>query len=419
MMSLMTVRSARNTLMAIFAIWSCSIQAQGQFEAPPVLDAAKILPGSIASGPNYRVEQRVVNDGLMNTYRITSTFGTFDARSDAELTKRVQEIGAIAKLKELERSKEFAKGIESTAGNVVEGTKSLVTKPVETVGGAVRGAGTMLRRTGDSLFGDPKSRYEDDALKSIAGVSENKREFAARLNVDPYSSNEVLQEALTRVARAAAAGNIVTAGALAAVGGGAGTAVSVTSGSQTLNEMLKEMPPTDIRRMNREKLQKIGISSDLIDLFNGNSNLSPTYQTLLVDALERLKGVSGREALVKSAIAADSDALAMLRQRQARMLAGFHERVQPLQSLTAAGNVIAARTRDGKVVVAVPVDYIVWTNSVANGASTATAQLQASAGSAARELWVGGGLTPVARKEYEARGWKVFDKAADKLIGPG
>jgi hypothetical protein len=419
MMSLMTVRSARNTLMAIFAIWSCSIQAQGQFEAPPVLDAGKILPGSVASGPNYRVEQRVVNDGLMNTYRITSTFGTFEAHSDAELAKRIQEIGAIAKLKELERSKEFAKGISSTAGNVVEGTKSLVTKPVDTVSGAVKGAGTMLRRTGDSLFGDPKSRYEDDALKSISGTAENKREFASRMNVDPYSSNEVLQDALTRVARAAAAGNIVTAGALAAVGGGVGTAISVTGGSQTLNEMLRRMPPTDIRRMNREKLQKIGISADLIDLFNGNSNFSPTYQMLFVDALERLGGVSGREALIKGAISADSDALAMLRQRQARMLAGFHEKVQPLQSLSAAGNVVAARTRDGKVVIAVPVDYIVWTDSVANGASTATTQLQATAATAPRELWVGGGLSPGARKELEARGWKVFDKTADKLIGPG
>jgi hypothetical protein len=45
--------------------------------------------------------------------------------------------------------------------------------------------------------------------------------------------------------------------------------------------------------------------------------------------------------------------------------------------------------------------------------------LQASAGSAARELWIGGGLTPLTRKELEARGWKVFDKTADKLIGPG
>ena len=418
-MSTMTPRFACTAMIALFSLVGSSIYAQSNYEAPPPLEAGKILPASIASGPNYRVEQRVVNDGLMNTYRITSTFGTFEAHSDAELAKRIQEIGAIAKLKDLERSKEFGKGIASTAGNVVEGTKSLVTKPVETVSGAVQGVGAMLRRTGDSMFGDPKSRYEDDALKSVSGVSQNKREFAARMNVDPYSSNEVLQEALTRVARASAAGNIVTAGALAAVGGGAGTAISVTGGSQTLNEMLKRMPPTDIRRMNREKLQKMNVSSDLIDLFNGNSNFSPTYQMLFVDALERLSGVSGREILVKSAIAADSDALAMLRQRQARMLAGFHEKVQPLQSLSAAGNAIAARARDGKVIVAVPVDYVVWTDSVGNGASTATAQLQASAGSAARELWIGGGLTPLARKELEGRGWKIFDKAADKLIGPG
>ena len=351
-------------------------------------------------------------------YRITSSFGTFEAHSNAELAKRVQEIGAIAKLKQVEGSKEFAKGIAAAGGQVVEGTKALVTKPVATIGGIVGGAGAMLRRTSDSVFGDPKSRYEDNAVQAVSGVSQKKREFAAEVGVDPYSSNEVLQDALTRVARAASAGNLLARGALAAVGGGAGSFISVTGGSQSLNDALKNTPPSDIRRLNREKLQKMGIGADLIDLFLANANYSPTYQLLLVDALERMGGVAGREAFLKVAISADSDALCMLRQRQARMYAAYHQ-TQPIERFVAVGNLVTARTRDGKTVAAVPVDHLAWTDTLAQSVAGAEGPLKKAGGAGGRELWLGGTISPLARKTLEAQGWKVFDKAGDKMVGPG
>ncbi len=288
---------------------------------------------------------------------------------------------------------------------------------MSTIGGIIGGAGTLLRRTSDSVLGDPKSRYEDNAVQAVSGVSQKKREFAAEMCVDPYSSNEVLQDALTRVARAAAAGNILASGALAAVGGGAGTFISVTGGSQTLNEVLRNTPPTDIRRNDREKLQKMGISADLIDLFQANANYSPTYQMLLVNALERMGGVAGREVLLKVAISADTDALCMLRQRQMRMYAAYHQQTQPLERFVAVGNLVMARTRDGRTVVAVPLDYLAWTDALAQSMAGAEGSLKAAAGG--RELWLGGTISPLARKTLEAQGWKVYDKTADKLIGPG
>ena len=395
------------------------VWAQGTFEATPVFRAANILPKQLAAGPNHRVDDRVVNDGLMNRYEITSPLGKFTAYSDAELAKRVLEIGAISKLKQIEGSKEFRKEVAGAAGNVVEGGKALVTKPVATVSGAVGGLGSMLRRTGDAVFGDPRSAHEDNAVQAASGVSQKKREFAAEVGVDPYSSNPVLQEALTRVARAAASGNILASAALAAVGGAAGTVVSVTGGSQTLNEILRNTPPTDIRRMNREKLTRMGASADLIDLFLANANYSPTYQLLLVDALDRMGGVTGREIFLKVAIGADSDALCMLRQRQARMYASYHQQVQPIARFAAVGNLVVAHTRDGRAVVNVPLDYLVWTETLAQSVDNAEAQLKAQPAKGGRELWLGGTISPLARKALESRGWKIFDKAADKLVGPG
>ena len=86
-------------------------QSQRQVEPLPVLRAAERVPVRMLQGPQYRIEDRVTNDGLMNHYRIVSDYGAFEAHSDAELAKRVQEIGAIAKLKQVQGSAEFAKGI--------------------------------------------------------------------------------------------------------------------------------------------------------------------------------------------------------------------------------------------------------------------------------------------------------------------
>ena len=46
--------------------------AAGPFEAPPHFEASVILPGSVVQGPNYRVQDRVNNDGYYNHHRITT-----------------------------------------------------------------------------------------------------------------------------------------------------------------------------------------------------------------------------------------------------------------------------------------------------------------------------------------------------------
>ena len=396
-----------------------AVRAQAAAEKPPLFIAAEVLPPALAAGSNFKVVQRVENDGLMNHYRITSPFGNLEAHSNAELAKRVQEYRAIEQLKKLESSDQFGKGVAGAGERVVKGGEALVTKPVETVSGVFGGVGSILSRTGDAVFGDPASNYEDNSVQAVAGVSEQKRGLAARFGVDPYSSNTLLQEQLTRVARAAAAGNLLTSTALGAISGGVGTAFTVIGGSQTLNDMLRTSPPSDLHRMNREKLTRMGASADLVDLFLANRNYSPTYQTLLVDALDRMAGVAGRDALLKTATGADSDALAMFRQRQARMYASYNQQVQPIARFSANGNLVLAHGRDGRVVVNLPVDHLVLTETVAAALDRAETQFKSQPTPVVRELWLGGTITPRARQAFESRGWKVFEKAADKLIGQG
>jgi len=404
---------------ALAALAPDAARAQVATEKPPLLIASEVLPPALLSGSNFRVETRVVNDGFMNHYNIASPLGNLEAHSDAELAKRTQEYRAIEQLRKLESTDQFAKALVGAGERVVQGGEALLTRPVETVSGVFDGVGSIFRRTGDAVFGDPMSHYEDNSLQAVAGVSQQKREYAAAVGVDPYSSNPLLQAQLTRVARAAAVGNILASTALGAIGGGVGTAFSVIGSTQSLNDLLRTTTPTDLHAMNRDKLSRMGIGADLVDLFLANRNYSPTYQMLLVDALDRMPGVAGRDALLKAAIGADSDALAMFRQRQARMYAAYNQQVQPIARFTANGNLVLAQTRDGRLVVNVPVDYLVLTDTLAAMLERTEAQARSQPAPTARELWLGGSISPRARQAFESRGWKVFEKAADRLVGQG
>ena len=68
--------------------------AQTGYEPIPVLSASRILPPELLSGPNHRVQERVRSDGIVNIYRIDSTFGSFEAVSTAMLRIRIHEINA-------------------------------------------------------------------------------------------------------------------------------------------------------------------------------------------------------------------------------------------------------------------------------------------------------------------------------------
>src|SRR3954454_6679832 len=74
------------------------VAAQNGFEPPATLSASKTLPPDLLSGPNHRVEERVSNDGYLNTYRIGSKFGTFVAVSTPMLRKRIGEINALVRM---------------------------------------------------------------------------------------------------------------------------------------------------------------------------------------------------------------------------------------------------------------------------------------------------------------------------------
>jgi hypothetical protein len=210
---------------------------------------------------------------------------------------------------------------------------------------------------------------------------------------------------------------------MSAIPGGAGIATSVTGGSRLMNEVYATTAPADLRKMNREKLVKMGVNEDIADLFIDNAVFSPRQQTDLVFALETLKGVDNRDVFVKFAITTSDPDVAFFRQRMAQMYAAYHQSVVRMGRFVALGRdtpvkgLGLAQTVDGVLIFHAPLDYLVWTELMARIFYAIDGAANGISGVKGKELWLAGGLSPLAQRNIEAAGWKIFDNKEIELLG--
>ena len=385
------------------------------YETAATLQASKILPAELRSGADYRVDEKVSNDGYLNTYRITSKFGTFTAVSTAMMRKRIGEVNALVVMEKVKGTTEFTSALKKAGSDALGSAKNLVTHPVDTLSGAASGLGVAFRRASDSLTGPKRSDSEDSRVKDLIGFARTKRDYAYQFGVDVYSDNKVLQDRLDEITWAGYGGSMTLSAALAAVPGGAGVAVSVVTTNRLLNDLFRTTAPVDLRRMNGEKLKAMGVNPEIADAYLSNGAFSPREQTLLVHALDEMKGVGNRSAFIRFAIATPNRNIAFFRERQAEMYAGYHKAVSSLSSFVSLGELAAARTGSGALVFCAPLDYLVWTEPMAKFVTAGNKVIDES-GAKEKQLWVTGMLSAVARKEMESRGWKVQENSEARLF---
>src|SRR5215831_20704594 len=192
------------------------------YEAAQTLQASKFLPAALRSGGNFRVDEKVSNDGYLNTYHINSKFGTFTAVSTAMLRKRIGEVNALVVMEKVKGTTEFTNALKKAGAGVVGSAKNLVTHPVESVSGAAAGLGAAFRTASASLTGPKRSEAEESRVKDAIGFARMKRDYAYQFGVDVYSDNKVLQERLDEITWAGYGGSMTLSVALAAVPGAAG-----------------------------------------------------------------------------------------------------------------------------------------------------------------------------------------------------
>jgi len=265
----------------------------------------------------------------------------------------------------------------------------------------------IFKNAGDNLFGHKRSEAEEGRLKDVIGFSKTKREYAYQFDVDVYSRNKQLQDRLNDISWAGYAGGLSMSAAMMPVGGVVGIVISVSRLSRLFNEIFRNTPPTELRRMNYKKLQAMGVDEHLTDLFINNRVYSPREQTLFVFALEEMKRTANRDAYVKFAVTANNPNLTFFRQLQAEMYAGYSRNVETIERFVPFGGLSAARTRDNKLVFNVPLDHLVWTKTMARFIEAANFHVNQLGWVKSKQLWVGGTVSRLALEQLVKRGWRI------------
>nr|NIS42701.1 hypothetical protein [Desulfuromonadales bacterium] len=383
-------------------------------EPPLDVKAAQFVSSDLMAGPNHEVQPTATNDGFVNTYDVGTEWGDVKAVGDYRLRVRVQEANALRALDDMSRAGIFGDSLVNGALAPVEAAVDLVTAPVDTVSDAAEGVGRWFGNMADSITSDDP--HQEGAMSAAVGWAQTKRAFAVELGVDPYTDWEPLQEALVSVARAAFAGGITAKVAMGMATEGTALELPVLALglTSTMKKKLVDNPPERLAELHREELAALGVSDAAIEPFLDNHHYSPMEKLQFVEALTRMKGTEGLEALVVHASTAPDKPVARYMQQQAEMMAKFV--AGSPSSILLLKEAPMLQTQDGRLVGVFPLDYVVWTARLAKIMQNLTSQADGAAEAESRELWFEGVASPETRDGMETNGWTVKEKA-QLLIG--
>ena len=376
------------------------------YENPGILKAHDILPPELLEGEHHKVMEDVATYELTSRFTILSTFGPFEAFSEDMLRIRIQEIQAIAALQNIKKSEAFRNAAEQAAMSSFKGAKSLITHPVDTIGGVPQGVGKLFSRVGEMFKGE-RGDHEDSVAKELIGFSVVKRQYAHKLGVDVYSSNKVLQKELNRVSWAGFAGGVGVKLATRAVKEASEAAYFSIRGTQFIhgmNQILLDNAPEDLRRINRESLQQMGIKESRIEEFLNHPKFSPRHTTVIVHALAEMKGVKNRGQFIKQANYAPHEEDAFFFQRIAEMMTNYHNNIEPLIEIIPVRSAVVGYTAEQSIVVTLPMDYVYWTERSDKGIDALVKLESPDRPVKSMKLFISGRFSPKTKLELMAKG---------------
>lgn len=387
------------------------------FDLPADEPPGASLTQAQVSGKNFKVRDPVRRDGLMHRYVVESRFGEFEAYGRDELDLRLREIAALTEISETSESEVALKAVQRGIEEDVKSIVSVVTNPVDTVLGIPRGIGHLLggyRAQAEEIAGKVRKTVSSDGddtdspaadktrqlakkyIDRYMGLSKAERRWYAKLDIDPYTRNEVLRRAVRRLARVDSG---VSFGMKFVAAG-----VPYAGDARRVLDAIYNEDPAVLRKKRREALGGFGLTAAEVESFENNLLLDPTRQQALVNAMQTLEGVQRREELLRTAMSVTSELEVQVFLRSARLLLQMHEH-RPVTRIVAGLRLPCAQFADGRIAVFGAFDAVQWTSEVAGYEGAILDALPA--GIPAREVWLNGTISPRARAVLEQRGWEV------------
>jgi hypothetical protein len=401
-------------LTSVFFAGGIFATAYSESTKPPfILEAKDVLPKNQLKGSNYTVNEAVQNDGLVNTYRLTTSYGPLTVESTAELMIKIAELNAMNAMTQMDTEKIFGDAVLEGLKAPIRGIESIVKAPIETSKGIIKGTGRFFSNIGRSIVSDDP--YQDNTFKVAVGYDAIKRAYAYELGIDVYSDYERLISMLGRVAQASAAGGIAPRMAMSAINLDVVTVLSLSGTSEGMRKLVRDNPPGELLKINTEKLAEMGVPSSLAEAFLNNYVYNPQETTLLVGQLASLGGVKGRAGFIAAANLASDHSVARLYRIKAEMMAGYHMTVTPVQSIDSAAGTSYLRKKDGAAILLLPLDYIYPTVDVSAKLAKIDRALTKD-GITGKELWITGRVDESARALFKDSGWEVVENAYERLM---
>jgi hypothetical protein len=423
-----TSRSARGRTGAACAaaLLAASVGVGTAAGAPPTYEPLRVLKASdfidpdLLKGPNWEVDDRVVNDGLFNTYTIRTEWGEFQPGSTNLALIRIHEMGAIAKLKDVDKIAIAAGAAVDSVARMGKGTYELLTRPgeaAENIGGAASRLFGRIKRgirrgqekveaggTPDQSTASKVATAGGGAARDLLGVNRAMRNWAAKLYVDPYTHNLVLRDELEEVADYDAGGRFSTKLLPLGVVG------TVLGSASTVNKLIWMKEPDELQTLNETRLDAMGVKPEDSVAFRLNKAYTLAVQTRLVASLDALEGATGRPEFVAGAATAEWEVDARFYQESAYMAELFHKTESPVIGLLPDVIGACALAKGDRLACLYPIDYMVWTQSVEGYVDRGTRLAKERYPHAKRELWLTGTVSERSKKELRKRGWAVHEK---------
>jgi hypothetical protein len=382
------------------------------------LRAADLLRPEMLKGQYFEVDDTVHNDGLVNIYTITSPFGRFAARGDDQLRYLENELEVLGAFKEYDVTPPvvFGLGIVNGAENYVEGAAQLLVYPVRALANVPLGFWNYGSQVAE-MTRSRRTFYEDSYGEELIGFSQAKRELAGRTTVDPYTTNEVMQERLNALAWPSWGGGILATVGTAPIAGVAGYALTGASLPESMHLVNLDKAPEDLRIENRRRLQAMGIEEPLREVFLDHPWYSPRHQTIIVASLFQLENARGRSVFIENSLAAGSEADAFTQQRIAELMRAFDEYASPVVEIMAPSGLVLVRGTDGSVAAPLLADFAIWTPGTQALIETLNQDVAEQRPPLTRKvLWISGQMSPEMAEAVKAGGWHIEERIFERHL---
>jgi hypothetical protein len=181
----------------------------------------------------------------------------------------------------------------------------------------------------------------------------------------------------------------------------------VVSGTASVGGLVWSKDPEEVLKINEQKLKELGASGDTVKALYLSKGFTLTLYTRLVGNLRDVN-VPGCADYAATAAESDTEREAMFFVEGAEMLARFHKQT-PVAAVLQDSRALVAKTKDGRAVALVPVDYVSWTAAYEKALGEVETRAKSELGASKLELRMTGTMSPGAKQQMAARGWSVVE----------